>query len=251
MNPVLEVQDVAKIIPFPQGDTAILQDISFAVYPGEAVGIIGASGAGKSTIAKIVSRLSEATSGTISFLGEDITSAKGKRLRKVYENLQMVFQTPQTTFDPRRTLVEGIGESLRNQGLTPDTCNEKVGALLRQCGLEPVFASKYPSEVSGGQCQRASIARALAVQPQLLICDEATSSLDVTLQAQIMTLLQQLKAEEHMAFLFITHNIALAKGFCDRLLVMHDGRIVEEGKTADILACPQAPYTRELVASVV
>lgn len=131
MNPVLEVQDVAKIIPFPQGDTAILQDISFAVYPGEAVGIIGASGAGKSTIAKIVSRLSEATSGTISFLGEDITSAKGKRLRKVYENLQMVFQTPQTTFDPRRTLVEGIGESLRNQGLTPDTCNEKVGALLR------------------------------------------------------------------------------------------------------------------------
>lgn len=148
-------------------------------------------------------------------------------------------------------LGEGIGESLRNQGLTPDTCNEKVGALLRQCGLEPVFASKYPSEVSGGQCQRASIARALAVQPQLLICDEATSSLDVTLQAQIMTLLQQLKAEEHMAFLFITHNIALAKGFCDRLLVMHDGRIVEEGKTADILACPQAPYTRELVASVV
>lgn len=251
MEPLLTVTHLTKeFARSGGGPVRAVDDISFTVHPGEAVGIVGASGSGKSTIAKLVTALMPVTSGTILFQGQDMTKLRGSALRKAYHHLQMVFQTPVTTFDPRRTLGDGIGESLVNQGLSRDAVAQRVEALLLQCGLEPSFARAYPLAVSGGQCQRASIARALAADPQLLICDEATSSLDVTLQAQIMTLLRQLKEKQHMAFLFITHNIALAQQFCDTLLVMEQGRIVEQGRTDDVISQPQHPYTQELLAAV-
>ena len=251
MEPILCVDHVEKIFGFRDTKgTYAVKDASFCLYPGEAVGLVGASGSGKSTLAKLICRLSDVTSGTISFNGTDITWLKGRKLRSVYEQMQMVFQTPQGTFDPRKTLGQGIGESLRNQGHERDEITKKVADLLAQCGLNSSFADKYPLEVSGGQCQRASLARALAVRPKLLVCDEATSSLDVTLQAQIISLLNRLRHEEQMACLFITHNLALAQQFCDRIIVMHDGAIVETGKTDAIINAPQAAYTQELIQAV-
>ena len=251
MEPILCIDHVEKIFGAPkQTGTYAVKDASFCLYPGEAVGLVGASGSGKSTLAKLICRLNDVTSGTISFNGTDITWLKGRKLRSVYKQMQMVFQTPQGTFDPRKTLGQGIGESLRNQGHDQSEIAKKVEDLLAQCGLTSSFAGKYPLEVSGGQCQRASLARALAVRPKLLICDEATSSLDVTLQAQIISLLNRLRRDEQMACLFITHNLALAQQFCDRIIVMHDGAIVETGKTDDIIKAPKAAYTQELIRAV-
>ena len=251
MEPILRIDNVEKIFASPkQNGTYAVKKASFCLYTGEAVGLVGASGSGKSTLAKLICRLSDVTSGTISFNGTDITWLKGRKLRSVYEQMQMVFQTPQGTFDPRKTLGQGIGESLRNQGHDQGEIAKKVQDLLAQCGLNGSFADKYPLEVSGGQCQRASLARALAVRPKLLICDEATSSLDVTLQAQIISLLNRLRHEDQMACLFITHNLALAQQFCDRIIVMHDGAIVESGKTNDVINAPQAAYTQALIQAV-
>lgn len=251
MEPLLSVQNVKKTFPLARHQQyTVLDDISFTIQAGEIVGVIGSSGSGKSTIAKLVSRLHNVTAGTIYFDGKDITHWQGRKLRHFYDHVQMVFQTPQTTFDPRKTLGDGIGESLRNRGFTRQEAGQKVIDVLGQCGLDAAFAAKYPREVSGGQCQRASIARAIAVGPKLLICDEATSSLDVTLQAQVIDLLQKLRRENQMACLFITHNLALARGFCDRLIVLHAGKIVEAGRTEDVLTQPQSIYTKQLLAAV-
>ena len=162
----------------------------------------------------------------------------------------MVFQTPVTSFDPRRTLGDGIGESLRNSGTSKAEAKKEVLRLLSQCGLSEEFYGRYPHEVSGGQCQRAAIARALAVQPKIVICDEATSSLDVTVQQQILELLKKLKEERNLSYLFICHNLALVQMFCDRVLVMKDGKIVEEGTPDEVIMQPKEAYTKLLVESV-
>lgn len=188
------------------------------------------SGSGKSTVANIVARFIDATSGQIFFMGKDITRLHGKELRGIYRRMQMVFQSPAASFDPRRTLGDSIGEYLKNGGITKERRHELVGKMLQNCGLPAGYSEKFPHEISGGQCQRAAIARALAADPALLICDEATSALDVTTQRQIIELLQSLKAERNMSFLFICHNLALAQEFCDRLLVMHDGKSSKKGE---------------------
>ena len=169
-----------------------MDDVSFSLQAGETLGIVGESGSGKSTLAKMITRLTDITDGTLKFQGKDITKLKQSQLRDVYGNIQMVFQNPAGSFDPRRTLGDGIGESLRNRGMKKADIAIRVKELLEQCGLEEELAKRYPHEVSGGQCQRAAIARALAVEPKVLICDEATSSLDVTIQKQIMELLEEL-----------------------------------------------------------
>ena len=162
----------------------------------------------------------------------------------------MVFQNPTGSFDPRKTLEDGIGESLRNRGMKKAEIEKRVGELLEQCGLDRAFAKRYPHEVSGGQCQRAAIARALAVQPQILICDEATSALDVTIQKQIMELLVELKEKHGLSFIFICHNLALVQMFCDKVLVLSEGKVVESGTPDDIINHPKDPYTRMLVEAV-
>ena len=162
----------------------------------------------------------------------------------------MVFQNPVGSFDPRRTLGDGIGESLRNGGMKKKDVEEKVKKLLLQCGLEPEFAKRYPHEVSGGQCQRAAIARALAVEPKMLICDEATSALDVTIQKQIMGLLEELKEQSGRSFIFICHNLALVQMFCDKVLVLYEGKLVESGRPDDIINEPKEEYTKKLVDAV-
>ena len=166
--------------------------------------------------------------------------------------MQMVFQTPADSFDPRRTLGDGIGESLRNAGLSRKETREKVEALLKDCGLPPEYAGRYPHQVSGGQCQRAAIARALAIAPRLLICDEITSALDVTVQKEILELLNALRTRQGrgLSILFISHDISLVQQFCDRVLVMYRGEIVEEGTPDEVIRNPQNDYTKRLIDSV-
>ena len=248
---VLELQEVTKVFPGRKGaQVRALDRVSFCIEEGESVGLIGPSGSGKSTVANAVCRFIDVTSGRILLRGCDITEARGKALRQVYKEVQMVFQSPRSSFDPRRTLGDGVGECLKNGGVGKAERRERVGELLERCGLPAAAADWYPHEVSGGQCQRAAIARALAAQPRLLVCDEATSALDVMAQRQILELLLELKAEGRLQLLFITHNLAVAQQCCDRLIVMDKGRIVEEGRMDDVVCRPQSEYTRRLIEAV-
>lgn len=226
---------------------AAVDHVSFQIDDGETVGLVGESGCGKSTLAKLIARLMEPTAGTIHLNGKEITKSKGKELREAYRQVQMVFQSPAGSFDPRKTVGYGISESMRNSGMPKAERRRRTEELLEQCGISPEYAGRYPYEISGGQCQRAALARALAIRPKLLICDEATSALDVTVQQQIMELLKSLKQENQLSFLFICHNLALVQSFCDRVLVMHEGKIVEEGTPEQIIQTPRSEYTKHFV----
>ena len=227
-----------------------VDDVSFELRQGECLGIVGESGSGKSTIVKMITHLQSITEGNVILKGKDITNVKGKELREVYKDIQMVFQMPMESFDPRCTLGDGIGESLRNMGLSRKETRERVEKLLERCGLNKEYADRYPHQVSGGQCQRAAIARALAVEPSVLICDEATSALDVTVQKQILKLLMELKQKENFSFLLICHDLALVQAFCDRVLVLYHGETVESGTPDEIINHPKMDYTKKLIDSV-
>ena len=253
MEPILRVQNLTKTFTRSgQSNLTAVNGISFNLLPGECLGIIGESGSGKTTAVNLITRLLDATEGKIFLDGEDITLKTGKSLRMIYRKMQMVFQTPTDSFDPRRTLGDGIGESLRNCGMTRHDADAQAARLLERCGLPAAFAGRYPHEVSGGQCQRAAIARALAVKPKVLICDEATSALDVTVQKEILELLNELRCEQGTALsiLFICHDISLVQQFCDRVLVMYHGDIVEQGTPIDVICHPQNDYTQRLIDSI-
>ena len=253
MEPILRVQNLTKTFTRSgQSDLTAVNGISFDLLPGECLGIIGESGSGKTTAVNLITRLLDATEGKIFLDGEDITLKTGKSLRMIYRKMQMVFQTPTDSFDPRRTLGDGIGESLRNCGMSRYDADAQAARLLERCGLPAAFAGRYPHEVSGGQCQRAAIARALAVKPKVLICDEATSALDVTVQKEILELLHTLRNEQGtgLSILFICHDISLVQQFCDRVLVMYHGDIVEQGTPIDVICHPQNDYTKRLIDSV-
>lgn len=247
---ILQAEHLKKEFVKNKKSFAAADDVSFYIRKGEAVGLVGESGSGKSTIASMIMGLTPVREGNVKFLGEDITGLKGKQLRQVYQNMQMIFQIPEESFDPRRTLGDGIGESLRNSGMRKTAVKNRVEELLHICGLPKEFADRYPHEVSGGQCQRAAIARALAIEPKLLICDEATSALDVTVQKQIMELLAELKQKMNLSFLFICHDLALVQFFCDRVLVLNNGKIVEEGNVETVIQNPCSDYTKRLLDSV-
>ena len=251
MDPVLKVTDLSKSFSRAgKSEFFAVDHVSFAVMPGEILGIVGESGSGKSTIAKLITRQIDATAGTIEIEGQDITGLKGREMIPVYTKIQMVFQMPRGSFDPRRTLGDGICESLRNQGIPKAEREAKARSLLEQCGLPGEFLERYPHQVSGGQCQRAAIARALMCDPKILILDEATSALDVTVQKQIMELLQELQQKKGLAYLFICHNLALVQQFCDKVIVLCDGKIVEQGLPDDVILRPKSEYAKRLVDSV-
>ena len=251
MSVVLAAEHLTKtFVSQGRENYTAVDDVSFSVESGEKLGIIGESGSGKTTVVNMITRLLDASSGMIRLDGEDITSKKGKELKEVYKKMQMVFQTPTESFDPRRKLGDGIAESLINFGMKKKEAMVKAGQLLELCGLDEGYAGRYPHEVSGGQCQRAAIARAIAIDPRLLILDEATSALDVTIQEEILELLDKLKTERNMTYLFICHDIALVQQFCDRVIVMHQGKIVEEGTPDEVIRNPKTEYTRRLIESV-
>lgn len=250
MDKLLEVKSIKK--SFHKGNKLVdaVNGITFSVKKGECVGIVGESGCGKSTVARIITNLTTVDSGQIFLDGADITNAKGKNLVSVYRKIQMVFQMPVSSFNPRITLGESIIENLLNIGLTRASARNKMLTLLEVCGLEKEYSKRYPHQVSGGECQRAAIARAIAINPELIILDEATSALDVTVQAQIVDLLMKLKKEIGISYIFICHDIALVQKICDRIIVMRDGEIVEEGITSDVINNPNNDYTKMLIDSV-
>ena len=214
---VLKVQHVIKYF----GERLVLDDINFSISAGECLGIVGLSGGGKSTLAKIITRFIPSDGGKIFLCGEDITALNDNHF---YCNMQMIFQTPEDSFNPRRTLGASIAEPIKNF-IGKDNLRGRVEDLLTEVGLPKSYAERYPREVSGGECQRAAIARAISINPKLLICDEATSALDVTIAAQVVTLIKKLCAERNIACLFITHDLATLKKLTDRVLVLEDGRL--------------------------
>ena len=248
MIPILSVRGLTKVFEIPKREpiTAV-SNVTFDLAAGTALGVVGDSGCGKSTLVRLIMRLMPSTAGTILLKGHDITHLNERALREVYRTMQMVFQQPAASFDPRRTLGDGIGEPLRNQGRTCHEADRCAAELLERCGLTADMAARYPHEVSGGQCQRAAIARALAVSPELLICDEATSALDAAVQAQIVQLLKKLQREEGLAMLWIGHDLALVRELCSRVIVMRQGKIVEQGETREVLEYPKEEYTKLLM----
>ena len=247
---ILKADHLKKIFVSGKKSTTAVDDVSFELVRGECLGIVGESGSGKSTIARMLTHLEGVTEGQIFLKGKDITHIRGRALREIYQDMQMVFQMPMESFDPRCTLGDGIGESLRNMGITRAETRKRVENLLERCGLDKEYADRYPHQVSGGQCQRAAIARALAVSPEILICDEATSALDVTVQKQILELLIELKQKENLSFLLICHDLALVQEFCDRVLVLYHGKTVECGTPDEIINHPKMEYTKKLIDSV-
>lgn len=247
---ILQAENLKKTFSSGKKSFTAVENISFTLKKGECLGIVGESGSGKSTVANMLTRIVDTTEGKIILMGEDITDIKGRKLKNIYRNIQMVFQMPQESFDPRQTLGDGISESLVNYGMGRKEARPKAEELLKKCGLSEEFYKKYPYEVSGGQCQRAAIARAIALKPKVIICDEATSALDVTVQKQVIELLAELKEKYDISFILISHDLALVQMFCDRVIVMNKGRVVETGTPDEIIKNPKEEYTKVLISSV-
>jgi oligopeptide/dipeptide ABC transporter ATP-binding protein len=224
--------------------------VSFALGRGEALGLVGESGCGKSTAALALLGLVPVTRGRVVFDGADVGSLRGGALRAFRRRIAMVFQDPYASLNPRRSVGNSVGEPLEIHGLHRGGRAARIGELLELVGLGADYADRYPHELSGGQRQRVGIARALATEPDVLVCDEAIASLDVSMQAQIMNLLARLRAELGLALLFIAHDVAAVEHVCERIAVMYLGRIVESGERAAVVGEPKHPYTRALLSAV-
>ncbi len=256
--PLLDVQDLRVHFPVrgplwsrPTVVRAV-DGVSLTVEAGEAVGLVGESGCGKTTLGRAILRLVEPTAGRIVFDGREVTKLERGALRGLRRRMQMVFQDPFNSLNPRRTVGESVGEALDIHRLAPNRAarSERIAGLLTRVGLDPAHADRYPHEFSGGQRQRIGIARALAVDPQLLVCDEPVSALDVSVQAQVINLLRDVQRERGLAYLFISHDLAVVEHFCQRIAVMYLGRVVETGPARAVCRQPRHPYTQALLSAV-
>ena len=248
---ILECKNINKKYKKKDHYHSAARDISFQLRQGECLGIVGESGCGKSTLARIIMNLEKADSGEVILNEESILNLKGKKLRDVYKNIQMVFQDAIGSFNPKLTIGKSIEEYVCSLcAITKEEREENIDKLLTMVGLDSSYKNRYPHELSGGQCQRAAIARALSSHPKVLICDEATSALDVSVQAQVIDLLIKMKEQLNISYIFITHDLALVSSFCDRVIVMKDGEIVEEGSAYKVINEPNNDYTKLLVSSI-
>jgi oligopeptide/dipeptide ABC transporter ATP-binding protein len=256
-EPLLVVRGLAKTFKAKKGwpvpktvAVRALDGVSFSVDRGEALGVVGESGCGKSTVARACLRLIAPDAGEVTFDGVDVVAAGASELRALRRRLQIVFQDPASALDPRQRVAEALGEPIRVHGVARGKEVEAaVARLLDEVGLPPSAARRYPHEFSGGQRQRIGIARALALGPDLIFADEPVSALDVSVQAQILVLLEELRRRRRLAFVFISHDLGVVRHFCQRVVVMYLGRIVEEGPVPAIFEEPLQPYTRLLKAS--
>ena len=256
---LLEVHNLRTWFPVTSGllrrhtdDVKAVDDVSFTVEEGTTVGLVGESGSGKTTVGRTILKLAPATSGRISFAGRDILPLSEREFRPLRREMQMIFQDPFGSLNPRLSIFSIVGEPLEIHfpEMTRAERRERVAELLRQVGLKPEMMTRYPHEFSGGQRQRIGIARALAVKPRFIVCDEPVSALDVSVQAQIVNLLQDLQEELGLTYLFIAHDLAVVEHISDHVLVMYQGKIVESASAEAIYADPQHEYTRKLLAAV-
>jgi len=234
------------------GEVKAVDGVSFAVEPGQTVGLVGESGSGKTTIGRALMKLVPATGGSVRFAGKDILAMPEHEFRPFRRRMQIIFQDPFGSLNPRMTIGAIVGEALEIhfKKMSAGQRRERVAELLGQVGLKPDMMGRYPHEFSGGQRQRIGIARALAVEPEFIVCDEPVSALDVSVQAQIVNLLQDLQAKLGIAYLFIAHDLAVVEHISDHVLVMHHGKIVESASAEEIYRDPQHEYTRKLLAAV-
>jgi oligopeptide transport system ATP-binding protein len=256
---LLEVKNLKVHFPVKRGMlhparefVKAVDDVSFTIAPGETLGLVGESGCGKTTLGRAIVRLGEPTSGSIALDGVDITRLDGSDLRAQRRKLQMIFQDPYGSLNPRMTVESIVGEALDIHRLAESTAarQKRIAELLKAVGLDPSYAQRYPHEFSGGQRQRIGIARALAVEPKLIVCDEPVSALDVSVQAQIINLLQDLQQQRGIAYLFIAHDLAVVEHISQRVMVMYLGKIVELAEAKALIRAPKHPYTQALISAV-
>ena len=257
-NYLLEVRHLKKYFPLnanllgkPQAYLRAVDDISFGLEKGKTIGIVGESGCGKTTLGRTILRLYDITGGKVFFEGQDLAEVSPKELRKKRVDLQLIFQDPYSSLPPRMTVGEIISEAVKVHKIVPkDQISEHVRDIMKKCGLQPQYYDRYPHEFSGGQRQRICIARALAVNPKLVICDEPVSALDVSIQAQIINLLKELQNELGLTYMFISHDLSVVKYITDSIIVMYLGNMMEIGETKDIFKNPLHPYTQALFSAV-
>jgi oligopeptide transport system ATP-binding protein len=259
-EPILEVRDLVKHYPLTRGilfkkqigAVKAVDGVSFDLRQGETLGIVGESGCGKSTVARMLVNLERPTAGAISYKGEDITKLSGRALKAVRRNIQMVFQDPYTSLNPRMTVGDIIGEpyEIHPEVAPKGDRRRKVQELLDVVGLNPEYINRYPHQFSGGQRQRIGIARGLALRPEVIVADEPVSALDVSVQAQVVNLLERLQADLGLSYVFIAHDLSIVRHISDRVGVMYLGRIVETGTDGQIYDHPTHPYTQALLSAV-
>ncbi len=253
---LVRVQDAVKHFPIGAGlfgrqVVHAVDGVSFEIRAGETLGLVGESGCGKSTLGRLIVQLEPATAGHVYLDGQDLTRLNGEKLRRVRRQMQMIFQDPYASLNPRMTVGDIIGEPLRNFGLARGKAREaRVQEVMRVCGLNPNFVNRYPHEFSGGQRQRIGIARALVLSPTFIVADEPISALDVSIQAQIVNLLEDLQDEFHLTYLFIAHDLSVVRHISDRVAVMYLGKIVEVAASRAIYDRPLHPYTKALLSSI-
>ncbi|WP_343560894.1 ABC transporter ATP-binding protein [Kiloniella sp. b19] len=256
---LMDVQNLSVYFKVPKGglfggtaDLKAVNDVSFQVRKGETLGIVGESGCGKSTLGRAILHLIEPTDGSVLWMGEALDELSSRELRAVRSDLQIIFQDPLASLNPRMTIGEIIAEPLITQKpeLSKDDVRERVRSMMGKVGLLPEQINRYPHEFSGGQCQRIGIARAMILEPKLVVCDEAVSALDVSIQAQIINLLMKLQKEFGLSLIFISHNLSVVRHISQRIMVLYLGKIMELGARDLICSEPQHPYTQALIASV-
>lgn len=256
---LIQVRGLKKHFPITSGllfqrevaAVKAVDGLDFDIYRGETLGLVGESGCGKSTTGRTLLQLHRATAGTVKYEGEELTELKGRSLRRMRRDIQIIFQDPYASLNPRMTIGRIVAEPLLVHGIGSEKeRQEKVEALLERVGLNPYFTNRYPHEFSGGQRQRVGIARALALEPSFIVCDEPISALDVSIQAQVVNLLQDLQDELGLTYLFIAHDLSMVRHICDRVAVMYLGKIVELAETEELYTNPLHPYTQALLSAV-
>ncbi len=258
-TPILQVDHLVKHFPITRGiifdkqigSVQAVDDVSFTVNAGETLGLVGESGCGKSTLSRTVLQLLEPTSGSVRFEGREITGLSGSEMRKLRPRMQMIFQDPYASLNPRKRVAQIIGDPMRLHGIVEhDGVKEAVGELLERVGLSPEHYNRFPHEFSGGQRQRIGIARALALKPKLIVADEPVSALDVSIQAQIINLLEDLQDDLDLAYVFVAHDLGVVRHVADRIAVMYLGKIVELGPAEAVYTNPIHPYTQSLLNAI-
>ena len=252
MNPLVQVRDLQKFYSAGKDTVRAVDGVSFSIPKGTVLGLVGESGCGKSTTGRLLLRLGgEKTGGEVLFDGQDLYQLSKKELRRLRPRLQPVFQDPYSSLSPRMPVGHQIAEAVLCHGIVPKLpLSGYVDSVMERCGLQPGHKNRYPHEFSGGQRQRIGIARALALKPDFLVCDEPVSALDVSVQAQIVTLLKELQRSEHLTMLFISHDLSVVEHICDQVAVMYLGKIVEQADTQTLYSDPLHPYTRGLFAAI-
>ena len=250
-KPLLEVRHLKKYFSVPAGTNHAVDDVSFTIEKGKTLGVVGESGCGKSTLGRTIIHLQDATDGQVLLDGEDITKVRGKNLRRVRERMQIIFQDPYSSLNPRKSINDTIQEPLRYAGYKKgDELENETQRLMSLVGIDERLRFSYPHELDGGRRQRVGIARALALRPDFIFCDEPVSALDVSIQAQVLNLLMDLRDQLQIAYMFVTHDLSVVRHISDDILVMYLGQMVEKTETEELFNKPLHPYTKALLSAI-